>query len=277
MARFKLNPFRKTPPVVVVLSLHGAIGVQSRRGRALDLARLEPLLTQAFAVKGAKAVAINVNSPGGSPVQSALIHDRIRALAEEKKLPVHMFAEDVAASGGYMLLLAGDDIHAHPASIIGSIGVVYGGFGFAEAIRRLGIERRLHTAGARKGMLDPFLPENPDDVARLKVIQAQVHDFFKGMVEARRGGKLKGDPAELYSGDVWLGQRALDLGLVDGLGDLRSVMREKYGKKTQFKVLGRERNLLRGLFGLHGRDRASLAEDVLATMETRALWSRFGQ
>lgn len=273
---FKLNPFRKTLPVVVVLSLHGAIGVRSRPGRGLDLARVEPLLAQAFAVKDAKAVAIAVNSPGGSPVQAALIHDRIRALAAEKKLPVFMFAEDVAASGGYMLLLAGDEIYAHPASIVGSIGVIYGGFGFAEAIRRLGIERRLHTAGERKGMLDPFLPEKPDDVARLKVIQSEVHDFFRAMVEERRKGKIKGDPADLYSGDIWLGQKALELGLVDGLGDLRAVMRAKYGGKTRFKVLGRERNILRGLLGLDARHRANLPDDLLDAIETRALWSRFG-
>ncbi len=273
----KLNPFRKSPPLVVVLSLQGAIGVQSRFGRALDLARLEPALTQAFSVKGARAVAITVNSPGGSPVQSALIHDRIRQLSEEKKVPVYMFAEDVAASGGYMLLLAGDEIYAHPASIVGSIGVVYGGFGFSEAIRRLGIERRVHSAGERKVMLDPFLPEDPEDVARLRAIQRDVHDFFKAMVERRRQGKLKGDPAELFSGDIWLGGRAVELGLVDGLGDLRSVMRAKFGDKTRFKVLGRERNFLRGLFGLDARRRGNVAEDLLAALETRALWSRFGQ
>lgn len=275
MSKIPFLRLRKAAPLVVTLTLQGAIGAQSRLGKGLDLARVEQTLAQAFAIKNAVAVAITVNSPGGSPVQAALIHDRIRALSAEKKRPVYMFAEDVAASGGYMLLLAGDEIYAHPASILGSIGVISGGFGFHEALRKLGVERRLHTTGPRKGMLDPFLPEQPEDVERLKVIQTQIHDFFKLMVEHRRPGKLKGEREILFSGDIWLGERAMELGLIDGLGDLRTVMKGKFGDKTRFKALGRERRKLLSMFGF-GSSVDNVADAVADSLETRALWSRFG-
>ncbi len=266
--------FRPVPPLVAILHLHGVIAAQARMGRSLELSRLEETLDQAFAIKGLKAVAISINSPGGSPVQAGLIHDRIRSLAAEKSLPVYTFAEDVAASGGYMLLLAGDEVYVHPSSIVGSIGVISAGFGFVEALEKLGVERRVHTAGTRKGMLDSFSPEQPEDVARLKDLQRDIHQLFKDMLIERRGAKLVGPPDELFSGDIWLGRKAVDYGLVDGLGELRSVMKAKYGTEVKFKVLGRERGWLRGRLGLGAK--ANLATELVDAVETRTVWSRWG-
>lgn len=266
--------FRNPPPLVAVVPLHGAIAAQARMGRGIDLARIEDALDQAFALRGVAAVALSVNSPGGAPVQAALIHDRVRALSAEKNVPVFAFAEDVAASGGYMLLLAGDEIYVHPASLVGSIGVIYMGFGFVEFMQKLGLERRLHTAGEHKAMLDPFLPEKAEDVERLKGIQDDIHQFFIDMVQKRRVGKLTGAASELFSGDVWLGNKAVTLGLADGIGDLRSVMRMKMGPATRFKVIGREKTWIRERLGLGARP--SLADGLIDAAEARGLWSRFG-
>jgi len=261
-------------PLVAVVPLVGAIGVGGRLHHGLTLAGLEPRLDQAFALKGLKAVALAINSPGGAPVQSMLIAARIRALAAEKKLPVIAFCEDVAASGGYILALAGDEIIAHPSSLVGSIGVVSAGFGFPGLLEKLGVERRVHAAGDRKAMLDPFQPEKKADVARLEAIQKMLHDQFKALVVERRGEKLPRAKKPLFSGDVWLGEKALDLGLVDGLGDLRTVMRARFGDKTRFKVLGGERNWLRRRLGLAGG--GGLAAGLIGDAEERALWARFG-
>ncbi len=267
-------------PTVAVLRLNGAIGNIGPLRRGMNIQRLAPAIQRAFSVKGLKAVALSVNSPGGSAVQSALIYRRIRDLANEKNVPVLVFVEDVAASGGYWLACAGDEIFADANSIIGSIGVVTGGFGFVEAIGKLGIERRVYTAGARKAMLDPFRPENEDDVAHLKTIQKDMHDSFIDLVQRRRGKKLKGD--SLFTGEFWTGRKALELGLVDALGDMRSVCRDRFGEKVRLVAIGERRSWFKRRFGLAG-ERApqeswgiALGAGLLAAVEERALWSRFG-
>jgi signal peptide peptidase SppA len=231
------------------------------------------------------SVAVVINSPGGSAVQSSLIFRRIRQFAEETKKTVHVFCEDVAASGGYYLALAGDEIYADAASIVGSIGVIYSGFGFVEAIEKLGITRRVYTAGADKGSLDAFRPERSDDVERLKSMQRDVHDVFIGIVKERRAGRLKGLDQELFSGAFWSAAKALELGLVDGISDVRAKMRELYGKKVRLKVVPFDRGGLLTRFrrppsavGYEDltRGRLAFAEDLISAIEARALWSRYG-
>lgn len=264
----------RAPATVPVARLTGVIAARGGFGPVLSLAAVAPRLQRAFSLRGAKAVALIINSPGGSPVQSALIARRIRALAEEKKLPVHIFVEDVAASGGYWLACAGDDIHVDASSIVGSIGVISAGFGFTKALERLGIERRVHTAGENKAMLDPFQPEDPDDVAKLRRLQDEMHATFKDWVRARRGDRLKADDATLFQGEFWTGKRGLELGLVDGLGHLRDVLQERYGKKVRLPLIGeRQPGFLRRMLGLSS---ISLAEDALEVAEQRALWGRYG-
>jgi len=263
-------------PVVSLLRLTGPIGVGGRFRPGITYAGLADQIDDAFSVKRLKAVALVVNSPGGSPVQSALIVQRIRALAEEKDVPVLAFAEDVAASGGYMLCLAGDEIFAHEASIIGSIGVVAAGFGFSEAIGRLGVERRLYTAGENKARLDPFSPEKPEDVDWLKGLQDEIHTYFKSLVRERRGRRLPKEGPDLFNGDVWLGTTATELGLIDGLGDARATLRERFGKKVRIKTIAPKRGLLSGLAGRGGGEAAGFADQLLASVEARLMWSRFG-
>ena len=278
--RFRSNP----PPVVAAVRLEGLIGSSTRTRTAINLDGVAKLLAHAFALRNLEAVALSVNSPGGSPVQSALIMNRVRDLAKEKDVPVLVFAEDVAASGGYWLALAGDEIFAHETSIIGSIGVVFAGFGFTEAIGKLGIERRLYTAGEDKALLDPFSPEKEKDVARLKEIQDEIHDCFKEVVKKRRGKRLKGPRAKLFSGDIWTGKEALKLGLIDGIGEMRSVLRERFGDNVRIRKLAIRKRSLTSLFGLakilgNGADAsasASWADELLAAVEVRALWGRFG-
>ena len=275
--------FRNPPPVVAVVPLTGIIGRLPPFRLGLSISGLAGVLQRAFTLSNLRAVAVVVNSPGGSPVQSALIARRVRALAAEHKVPVCAFAEDVAASGGYWLLTAGDEIWADESSIIGSIGVVSSGFGFPEALRRLGIERRVYTAGEHKAGLDPFQAEKPDEVEHLKRLQEDVHDAFCRHVRERRAGKLKGGEDELFSGRFWAGRAALQLGLIDGLGDVRTVMREKFGDKVRL-VLVRERSgwLRRklGLPSVRGRqtDAAldSLPGRLLGAVEDRLMWSRYG-
>ncbi|MFI5000017.1 MAG: S49 family peptidase [Reyranellales bacterium] len=261
--------------VVPVVRLSGVIvsgGLLGARG--LSIETVAPLLARAFGLRGAKAVALSINSPGGSPVQSALIAQRIRLLAGEKGLPVIAFVEDVAASGGYWLACAADEIIADPSSIVGSIGVISSGFGFQDLIARYGVERRVHTSGERKAMLDPFRPEVPDDVERLKRLQAEIHDGFKGWVRERRGARLKGDEAMLFSGEFWTGKRGLELGLVDGLGELRATLQARYGAKVQLPMIGPRRRWY-SRFGLGGGlDRIGPA--TLAAIEERLHWQRFG-
>src|SRR6478736_1494715 len=229
--------FRRGAAVVPVVRLSGVIGAVTPLRPGLSLAGIARTLERAFATKHAKAVALVINSPGGSPVQSRQIYLRIRQLAAEKKLPVLVFVEDVAASGGYMIACAGDEIFCDPSSILGSIGVVGGGFGFQDLIRKIGVERRLYTAGEHKATLDPFLPENPDDVARLKALQREIHAIFINLVKDSRGARLKGPDDELFTGAYWAGEKSVAFGLVDAIGDLRSVLRARYGNEVKTPVI----------------------------------------
>ncbi len=274
--------FRSDTTVVPVVRLTGVIGFSTPLRPGITISGVARLLDRAFSYKRAKAVALIINSPGGSPVQSHLVFRRIRQLSDEKKLPVLVFIEDVGASGGYMLACAGDEIFCDVSSIIGSIGVVGATFGFDKAIGKLGIERRVYTAGERKVMLDPFLPENPDDVARLKAIQEDIHEAFISLVKSRRGGKLTGPESALFSGEYWAGEQALRFGLVDGFGEVRSVLRERFGDKVLMPLVAD-----RGWFGRRvpgvgagGLVRAladdSLAEDLVSAVEARAIWGRYG-
>ena len=262
-------------PVVPVVRLSGVIASSGLLGnRSLSIETVAPLLKRAFDMRGAKAVALTINSPGGSPVQSALIGQRIRLLADEKSLKVIAFVEDVAASGGYWLACAADEIIVDPHSIVGSIGVISAGFGFQDLIARFGVERRMHTSGERKSMLDPFRPEKPEDVERLHRLQAEIHDGFKDWVRARRAGKLKGEDATLFSGEFWTGKRGLELGLVDGMGELRAILQARYGAKVHLPVIAPRRRLLTR-FGLGGSI-DSIGPATLAALEERAHWQRFG-
>jgi serine protease SohB len=273
--------FRTDIPVVPVIRLSGVIGVATPLRPGLMLSTIARTLARAFAIRNARAVALIINSPGGSPAQSHLILRRIRQLAAEKNIPVLAFIEDVGASGGYMLACAADEIICDPYSIVGSIGVIGGSFGFPKLMEKLGIERRLYTAGERKAMLDPFLPEKPEDVKRLKALQKEIHEQFIALVKERRGTRLHGSDKTLFSGEFWSAQAAIELGLADSLGDLRSTLRERYGDKVRTPLI----SAARGFFGrkLPGVSIAGalanypgLADDLLSALETRALWSRYG-
>jgi signal peptide peptidase SppA len=268
---------RADTPVVPVVRLSGAIGMGTPLKPALTLATAAPLLERAFKLARAREVAIIVNSPGGAPVQSHLIHRRIRSLAEQYDRKVSVFVEDVAASGGYMIACAGDEIVADPSSIVGSIGVVSSGFGFTELIAKIGVERRLHTSGESKAILDPFLPEKEEDVERLKAIQHGVHQDFIDLVKSRRAGALDEGDTFLFTGAFWTGRQALELGLIDRLGDIRSVMRERYGDEVLLQVIGASRGFMfrRWLPPSQGLA-TGLADEAVAALETRALWARYG-
>ncbi|MGY4626520.1 S49 family peptidase [Bradyrhizobium sp. USDA 4486] len=277
--------FRPGTAVVPVVRLSGVIGAVTPLRPGMTLAGVARILERAFSYRNAKAVALVINSPGGSPVQSRQIYLRIKQLAAEKKLKVLVFVEDVAASGGYMIACAGDEIICDPSSILGSIGVVGGSFGFQDAIKRLGIERRLYTAGAHKAMLDPFLPENPDDVAKLKAIQREIHQIFISLVKDSRGVRLKGNDDTLFTGEYWAGESAIALGLADGIGDLRSTLRARYGDKVLTPVIAQPTGLLSGLFGrkapgagqlLAMESMAGLPDELISAVETRAIWAKFG-
>ncbi|MGH2340124.1 S49 family peptidase [Segnochrobactraceae bacterium EtOH-i3] len=264
-------------PVVPVVRLTGIIGADGTPFRpGLSLARVEAPLEAAFSMKKAAAVAVVINSPGGSPVQSRLIHDRIRQLADRHGRKVLVFCEDVAASGGYMIAVAGDEIFVDAASVVGSIGVISQGFGLKGLIDRLGIERRVHTAGTRKAILDPFSPERPEDVAHLEALQAEIHAGFIALVRERRGSRLAEDP-DLFSGLFWTGARAISLGLADGIGYPRAVLEERYGKDVVLKPVGpRKRGFLRLGLGARAHDPAELTAGVLSALEARGWWSRHG-
>ncbi len=266
-------------PLVPVVRLNGPIftgGDAFRRG--LSLQRTATPLERAFKMKGAKAVALIVNSPGGSPAQSSLIGGRIRAHAAESGLPVLAFVEDAAASGGYWLACAADEIFVDASSIVGSIGVVSAGFGFQEAMGKIGVERRLHTAGSRKAILDPFQPEREEDVADLKAIQGEIHDTFKSWVKERRGSRLKGEEDLLFTGAFWTGRRAVELGLADGLGQMREVLRARFGKKVKLVPVELKRGFLSGLLGGGNTEQRleDLAPAALNAVEERMAWQRLG-
>src|SRR3984957_4980497 len=276
---------RRGSAVVPVVRLSGVIGAVTPLRPGMSLAGVARMLERAFTVKNAKAVALGINSPGGSPVQSRQIYLRIRQLAEEKKLPVLVFVEDVAASGGYMIACAGDEIFCDPSSILGSIGVVGGSFGFQELIKKIGVERRLYTAGAHKAMLDPFLPENPDDVARVKALQREIHAIFIALVKQSRGARLKGADDVLFSGEYWAGETSVSLGLADAIADLRSTLRARYGDKVLTPVIAPATGLLSGLLGRKSAGAATqaalegiggLPDELISALESRAIWAKFG-
>ena len=282
-------PFAGEPkPLVTVLELNGVIGAVGPGRRGLSLARMEKAVEEAFRPDNLWAVALSINSPGGSAVQSRLLYSKIRQLADEKKIPVFAFIEDVGASGGYILALAADEIYADESSVVGSIGVVSAGFGFKDAIERLGIERRVYTAGENKSMLDPFKEENDEDVAHLKDILAELHTQFIDLVKTRRGAKLElsGPDAEgqedLFSGLIWTGRRAKERGLVDGIGRLSDFVRARYGKDAKIKRCSPQGGgFLRRLMAQDGSQSGSApslidAEALLDAAEARALWARYG-
>ena len=277
-------PF-KSGPVVPVLRLSGTIGMATPLRPGLSIAALAGPIEKAFSMSKVGAVAVMINSPGGSPVQSSLILKRLRQLADEKKKKIYVFCEDVAASGGYYIALAGDQIFADASSIVGSIGVISASFGLDRAIERLSIDRRVYTSGEHKGTLDMFQPEKPDDVERLKSIQRDVHDVFIGVVKERRAGRLKGLDGELFTGAFWSAPRAMEFGLIDGISDVRTKMRELYGPEVRLKVVPLECG---GLFsrlrrlpsfslsaggGLPG---LAIGDDLVSAIEARAIWSRYG-
>jgi signal peptide peptidase SppA len=298
-ARDRLRPliprrFRGDIPVVPVVRLAGVIGFSTPLRPGVTVAGMARPLERAFGMRNARAVALIINSPGGSPVQSHLIYRRIRQLAEEKEKPVIAFVEDVGASGGYMVACAANEIICDVSSIVGSIGVVGGSFGFPRLMERLGIERRLYTAGEHKAMLDPFLPENPDDVERLKALQSEIHQGFIELVKQSRGERLKGPEKTLFSGEYWTGPKAIELGLADTIGELRSTLRGRFGDKVMTPLIAAERSLFGRVrpsidltshhdptshnvmshdFMSHG---AELAGGIISALEARALWARYG-
>ncbi len=277
--------FRNDGPVIPVVRLQGAIGMSTPLRPGLSLASVAQPLERAFSVKKAPAVALIVNSPGGSPVQSRLIYQRIRDLAKENEKDVLVFVEDVAASGGYMIALAGNEIIADPSSIVGSIGVVSAGFGFTDLLKKIGVERRVYTAGEKKVILDPFQEENAEDIEYLKGLQLEIHEVFMDMVKESRGDVLSSDPV-IFSGKFWTGRTARDLGLIDALGDLRGVLKERYGKDAEPKLFSAPRGLFGRRSGVGGVSALGavasagagleLGKDLISAVEERSLWSRFG-
>jgi serine protease SohB len=281
-----VNPFHSKGPVIPVIRLTGTIGAATPLREGLTIAACAGAIERAFSIKNAPAVALQINSPGGSPVQSRLIYERIRSLATEKSRKVFAFAEDVAASGGYMLACAADEIYADASSLVGSIGVVSAGFGFTDLIGKIGIDRRVYTAGENKFQLDPFKPENPDEISRLKKIQEIVHQDFIALVKESRGTRIAAAGDNLFTGEFWSGRQALELGLIDGVMDIRTKMRALYGEDVRLKVVQSERGFLRRRLGLgaaavsgggygigfpHG-----FAGDLISALEERAIWARFG-
>jgi signal peptide peptidase SppA len=276
-----LNPLKLWGggPVVPVLRLSGTIGAVTPLRPGLTLSACANVIERAFSVSDAPAVALQINSPGGSPVQSRMIFQRIRDLAREKKLPVYAFIEDVAASGGYELAIAADEIYADPASIIGSIGVIAASFGFVELMQKIGVERRVYTAGERKLILDPFQPVRMEDVERIRRIQSIIHKDFIDLVKERRGRKIEAAGDSLFTGEFWTGREALELGLIDGIMDIRSKMRERFGEEVRLRLVPMERGLFRRRTGIgieaqggfHG-----LGDEIISSLEARALWAKYG-
>lgn len=261
----RMIPFRKSRPTVAVIRLSGVIA-QTRNG--LSDAALAPVIEKAFRKGKPAAVALSISSPGGSPVQSSLIAARIRRLSQDHSVPVVAFVEDVAASGGYWLACAADEIHADESSVVGSIGVISASFGFDQLLERHGVKRRVHTSGASKSFMDPFLPENPEDVRRLKALQDPIHRAFIDYVKARRGTRLTQDQP-LFGGEIFVGRQAQEAGLIDGIAHLVPAMRQRFGEKVRFRRYGPKKGLL-SMFGAH------LAEGVAQQAAERAAYARFG-
>lgn len=280
LEKLRVPGFRNPKPVVAVLSLSGVIGrTGSPIRQGLTAATLVRSIERAFKLPKLKAVALLINSPGGSPAQSSLIFKRIRAMAEEEEIPVMAFVEDVAASGGYLLACAADEIFADESSVVGSIGVISAGFGFVDLLEKMGVERRVHTAGKNKNMLDPFQKEKPEDVKRLKELQGDIYKTFTQIVKFRRGDKLKVPDSKLFTGEFWAGQKALQLGLIDGIGELTSVMQERYGVRVQFRPVAERKSWLKQRFAIWfwpQSEGGGWAGELITAIEERALWNRFG-
>ena len=259
----------KARPIVACDNLQGVIGKDSKLESGLNMQNIEPLLLRAFEMKKVKAVALNINSPGGSPVQSELIYNYIRELSTEKKIPVYTFAQDVAASGGYWLLLAGDEIYAHNSSIIGSIGVIFSSFGFVDLIKKIGVDRRVHAEGKNKAILDPFLPEDHESLVILKEAQRDIFEGFKELVTSRRQGKLQESEEKLFTGAFWSGKKAAQLGLVDAICDMRSKMKEKFGSDVKILQIAAKRGFIKSLI-------SEKFSEILFKIEERISFNKFG-
>ena len=264
--------FFKKKKIVAHIKLNGVIGNAGKFKQGIDFAGQEEIIEKAFSLKKAKVVAITINSPGGSPVQSHLIYKFIRAQAKKNKKKVMVFAEDVAASGGYLIACAGDEIYANSSSIIGSIGVIYSSFGFTELIKKIGVERRVHTAGKNKSSLDPFQEEKLEDIERLKNIQLDLHKDFIKVVEESRGLKLKTDGIELFSGEFWAGSKAKELGLIDGLGNANEILKEKFGEDVLIKKFEKPKSWFSKKFS----SSINQVDQLANILEERSIWQRYG-
>lgn len=262
----------KEKKYVSVLNFHGVIGKESKLESGINFQNLEPLIKKAFDQENIKAVALCINSPGGSPVQSELIYNYLRELSIAKKIPIYSFAQDVAASGGYWLLSAGDEIYAHNSSIIGSIGVIFSSFGFVDLIKKIGIDRRVYTEGKNKAILDPFLPEQQENITILRAVQRDIFDNFVNLVKNRRNNKINFDNEELFSGAFWSGKKALELGLIDGIADFRSKMQEKFGQDVEFIKITSKKSFLKNLFS----EKTHLQEKFFDNLEEKISFNKFG-
>jgi len=262
--------------IIASLTLSGVIGKDSKLESGINISNCAPLIKKAFETKKAKAVALSINSPGGSPVQSELIYNYIRELSEEKKIPVYTFAQDLAASGGYWLLLSGDEVYAHNSSLIGSIGVIFSGFGFVDLIKKIGVERRIYTEGKNKAILDPFMPEQDENIKILKQAQKGVFESFSDLVSQRRKGKLKDKEENLFTGAFWSGKDAKRLGLIDDISDVRSKMKEKFGDKVELKEITSKKSFLKGLLSSKSDFSENLSSNLICKLEEKLQFNRFG-
>ncbi len=286
----KICFWKNDNPVVACVALNGVIGKDSKLSSGLNIETVQPLLEKAFKANNVKAVALSINSPGGSPVQSELIYNLIRQLSAEKKIPVYSFARDVAASGGYWLLLSGDEIYAHNSSIIGSIGVIFSSFGFVDMIKKIGVERRIYTEGKNKAILDPFMPEDANNIAILKDVQRDIFEDFKKLVISRRKEHFRDETGQIldenadflhekvFTGAFWSGRKAAKLGLIDDIADLRTKMREKFGEKVVFEQILIKKGWLKSLFSEKSHDfvMAHLVDEASNKIEEKIQFSRFG-
>jgi signal peptide peptidase SppA len=264
--------FFKKKKIVPHLKLNGVIGNVGKFKQGIDFSGYEELIKKVFSIKKANTVAITINSPGGSPVQSHLIYKFIRELAKKNKKKVIVFAEDVAASGGYLIACAGDEIYANSSSIIGSIGVIYSSFGFTELIKKIGVERRVHTAGKNKSTLDPFLDEKNEDIERLKAIQLDLHKDFIKVVDDSRGSKLNKNSVELFSGEFWSGSKAKELGLIDGVGNVNEILREKFGEDVVIKKFEKSKGWLSKKLSSSNIQ----MDQLVNALEERSIWQKYG-
>ena len=264
--------FFKKKKIIPHVKLNGVIGNVGKFKQGMDFSGQEEIIKKAFSIKKASAIALTINSPGGSPVQSHLIYKFIKRLAKKNKKKVLVFAEDVAASGGYLISCAGDEIYANSSSIIGSIGVIYSSFGFTELIKKIGVERRVHTAGKNKSTLDPFLEEKNEDIERLKKIQLDLHKDFIEVVEKSRNSKLKKSEVELFSGEFWSGSKAKGLGLIDGIGNANEILKEKFGEDVVIKKFEKSKSWLSQKLSSSNNQ----VDQLTNILDERSIWQRYG-